>query len=154
MVYKIYKLSCKCCNKFYIGQTGANLFDRLYQHQRRAHNGSKTRLHDYMRNCGITNFKIKTLWKLDIDDKVIVDDMEQMFIKLEKPELNIAVRKISEIGNKRYLQEYREKMRRDGTHRCDVCNLNCVARIHLIEHLKTTKHLNKENELLNYYSRL
>ncbi len=154
MVYKIYKLSCKCCNKFYIGQTGANLFERFYQHQRRAHNGSKTRLHETMRLCGINNFKIKALWYLNIDDKVIVDDFEMFYIKMLKPELNIAIRRVSEIGNKRYLQEYREKMRRDGNHRCDVCNLNCVARIHLIEHLKTTKHLNKEAELLDFYSRL
>ena len=66
-----------------------------------------------MRTCGINNFKIKTLWYLNIDDKVIVDDFEMFYIKMLKPELNIAVRRVSEIGNKRYLQEYREKMRRD-----------------------------------------
>lgn len=156
-MYRIYKLSCKCCNHFYIGQTRLSLADRLYHHQRQAHRGSKTRLHIKMRNCGINNFKMKTLWKIEtknITDKVIIDDFEQFYIKMLNPSLNVAIRRVSKIGMKEYLREYRHKMRTEEAHRCDICNLNCVARIHLIKHLKTTKHLNKENELLQYYQHL
>lgn len=154
MRYQIYKLTFNNSDLFYVGQTYMTLAQRLYNHQRLAHSGAKTRLHVFMRNKGIMNVKIKSLWKLETDDKEFVDDFEQFYIRMLQPKLNIAIRKIRTIGYTQYMREYRQKMREEQRFLCSVCHLNCSSRLQLIHHLQTRKHLNKENELLNYYARL
>lgn len=154
MIHKIYKLSCKICNHFYIGQTSASILDRYSQHRQRANKGTKTRLYSHMRSCGIRNFKIKTLWKINTTDKELVNDMEMFYIRMLDPKLNVCVRKVRQIGMKKYLRQYREKMRDGQNHRCSLCDINCVARIHLINHFTTQKHQKKEAELLEDMDRL
>jgi uncharacterized protein YbgA (DUF1722 family) len=91
---------------------------------------------------------MKRLWSVDTEDKVIADDFEQFFIKMLRPFLNIAIRKVREQGMKNYLREYRATIRDKQSHYCAICDLSCVARLHLLQHFETRKHKRKERELL------
>ena len=141
-------MRCVICNEIYIGQTKGTLLDRFTQHSNEANRGSKTRLYRHLRYHGIGNFKIKKLWKIDTDDKDIVDDFEQMYIRFLQPKLNIAIRRIRDTGMKIYLREYRERKRNDQTYRCDCCNLNCISGLHLNIHFDTEKHKRNSMRLM------
>jgi len=148
--HTIYRLKCKVCNEFYIGQTKGTLLDRFTQHSNQSHSGSKTRLHRHMRLHGILNCSVKRLWSINTDDVELVNDYEQFFIKLLRPKLNIAIRKVKDMGSKVYQREYREKKRNEGSYRCDTCDLNCISGLHLNIHYDTNKHRKNSTRLLGF----
>ena len=143
--HTIYQLRCGICKEYYIGQTKGTILDRFTQHSNDANRGSKTRLHHHMRMHGIGNFKIKKIRSINTDNVELVNDFEQFFIKLMKPKLNIAIRRVREIGYKVYQRQYRQKKRNEGSYRCSACDLNCISGLHLNIHFDTQKH--KKNSM-------
>jgi len=155
MIYIFYKMFCKCCPHFYIGQTRLNLNVRKEQHFQLANKGKRTRLHQEIRNCGIKNFDIKEICSLELDNYHDACDVEQALIKILKPELNKNVRRVKTIGMKQYQRQWQQRVRDSGIHSCEICDISFCARIHLNKHLQTNKHKrNEQNHMLSYYSQL
>lgn len=155
MKYIFYKMFCKCCPHFYIGQTRLNLNVRKEQHFQVANKGKRTRLCQEIRNCGIKNFDIKEVCSLELHDYYDACEVEMALIKILKPELNKNVRRVRTIGMKQYQREWQQRVRDSGIHSCEICDVSFAAKLHLMRHLETKKHKrNEQSHMVEYYSNL
>ena len=84
----IYILFC-CCNKSYIGQTITQFNLRINLHRDHSNNIDRTILNSnkHIHKCG-GNFKTTILFIATNNDTMYLNQMEEYFIKIIKPELN------------------------------------------------------------------
>jgi len=79
---KIYKITCSCCDKIYVGSTKQpRLCKRLYGHHAGCNTGRTSKLYNHMREKGFDKFTI-----LLIEEVEVVDIDEQR--KLENDKIN------------------------------------------------------------------
>lgn len=154
----IYRLYCNNCDKEYIGSTLYSLDKRFKWHNNNVKGGSKSKLHNHMRNCCM---KIELIEKVEnlSDIKKIEDDYilkhntienglntNRAYIANKRERLNYYVRnyrrKYRDKYNK-YIKNYRLSIPKDRF-KCEHCSYssnrsdslkNHISRMHISKQL-------------------
>ena len=83
--YIIYKITNSCDDMVYIGSTRLKLRDRFNCHKNEAKKGNK-KIHKYMREKGIENFKIEIIKEIIVPKSKIAKIQEQIYLWEIPPE--------------------------------------------------------------------
>ena len=86
--YVIYLIICNC-NKLYVGKTTNQFNFRMNLHRNHIENPIYTILpaNEHMRKCG-SNIRVTILYILEEENKIYLNELENYFKTLIKPELN------------------------------------------------------------------
>ena len=164
---KIYKITCSCCNKIYIGSCSnkKGLTDRLYNHHSDCNNGRTSKLYNHMREQGFDKFTILLIEEVEINNNNTLRQLENDKIqeldtinnglnqrraysnlKVKKQKKKIADSKYN-INNRNKInisvKKYRDNLPK--TYICECCNYSVSRKDTYDRHCKSLKHLSKIN---------
>lgn len=88
-MYKVYKITNKVNNRYYIGMTKQDINKRLSQHKQNAKNGKVTYLYNAIRKHGSENFEIELL--CEFNNKEECCDSEINYISENRNGYNLAI---------------------------------------------------------------
>ena len=88
-IYKIYNDSDPDDNNIYIGSTTRSLYYRWSSHKTKCRQGIGYRVHEYMREKGLENFKCVELHSETTDDPEAQKRCEQLYVDALNPSLNV-----------------------------------------------------------------
>ena len=89
----IYVIRCHGCNEIYIGKTELKLKRRMNLHRsqiKQKHNRTIP-LSAHLENCGKNEYSVFPIYKIDSNEKNLLAEKENLFIKKFMPKLNSKV---------------------------------------------------------------
>jgi len=161
---KIYKLTCSCCDKIYVGSTKqSRLSKRLYGHHADCNKGSPTKLHTHMREQGFDKFTILLLEAVEVvdideqrkfeNDKIEELDTINNGLNARRAYASLEVRKQQiKIHDAKYNKNNREKINKrvkkyranlPKSYVCECCNYSTSRKDTYDRHLKCGRHKKK-----------
>jgi group I intron endonuclease len=164
---KIYKITCSCCGKIYVGSTKqSRLCKRLWGHMSDSKKECRnSKLYTHMSEQGFEKFTILLLETIEVNDldeqrKLENDKIEELDtindgFNERRAYRSVEVRKQSnKISNAKYTKNNREKINimvknyRDNlpkSYVCECCNYSTSRKDTYDRHLKGGRHKRKEH---------
>ena len=166
MIYtaKLYKITCSCCNKIYVGSTKqSKLSKRLSGHHTRCNNGATSKLYNHMREQGFEKFTmllIEAVEVVDIDElrKLENDKIEELDtinngLNQRRAYTSLEVKKqLKKIADAKYNKNNRSQIndkvkcyraRLPKSYVCECCNYSTGRKDSYDRHLRGGRHKKK-----------
>jgi len=169
---KLYKITCSCCDKLYVGSTKqSTLSKRMSGHRTCCNQGRKYKLYEHMREQGFDKFTIQLLEAVEVADtdeqrKLENDKITELdtinngfnhrraYTSLEvkkqlKKKSDAKYNKNNRATINKMVQKYRANLPKSYV--CKCCNYSTARKDTYDRHLKSGRHKNKhgaENSLL------
>ena len=163
---KLYKITCSCCDKIYVGSTKqSTLSKRINGHRAACNQGRTSKLYIHMKEQGFDKFTIQLLEAVEVVDvdeqrKLENDKIEELDtinngLNEKRAYRSLEVRKqLKEIADAKYNINNREKIKkmvkkyRDNlpkSYVCECCNYSTSRKDTYDRHLKCGRHKKKQN---------
>ena len=169
---KIYKITCSCCDKVYVGSTGRTtngLRCRMYNHHADCNKGRTSKLYNHMREQGFEKFTILLLEAVEVVDideqrKLENDKIEELdtinkglnerkaFRSLEykKEQKKIVDAKYNRNNREKInkmVKKYRANLPKSRV--CECCNYSTSRKDSYDRHMKSERHKKKSGERMS-----
>ena len=162
---KIYKLTCSCCNKIYVGSCRniGGLSCRLYNHRSDCNKGRTSKLYKHMREKGFDKFTILLIENVEVNDineqrKLENDKIEELntienglnerrayrSLEVKKQQKKIADAKYNKNNRDKInltKKSYRAKL--PTSYVCECCNYSTSRKDVYDRHLRCGRHKKK-----------
>ena len=161
---KIYKITCSCCDKIYVGSTKqSQLSKRMSGHIGDCNNGRTSKIYNHMREQGFEKFTILLIETVEVNDvdeqrKLENDKIEELdtinnglndrraFASLEvkKQQKKIADAKYNRNNREKIngmVKKYRDNLPK--SYHCECCNYSTSRKDSYDRHVKGGRHIRK-----------
>ena len=162
---KIYKITCSCCDKIYVGscRNKKGLSNRFSNHRSDCNKGRTSKLYNHMREQGFDKFNIILIETIEVNDideqrKIENDKIEELdtlnnglnerrafaSIEVKKQQRKVADKKYKSnnrdtINSK--VKQYRNNLPK--SYICDCCNYSTSRKDSYDRHCKSSRHIAK-----------
>jgi hypothetical protein len=162
---KLYKITCSCCDKIYVGSTydTKGLSNRMYNHRSDCNKGRTSKLYTHMREQGFDKFNISLIEIVNVCDIDELHKKEQEKVEelntinnglnerraYASVEVKKQQKRISDVKyNKNNRTKINEtvKLYRDNlpkSYICECCNYSVSRKDSYDRHCKSKKHIDK-----------
>jgi hypothetical protein len=163
---KVYKITCSCCNKLYIGSTHnkKGIQGRLHGHRSDCNQGKGSKLYTHMREVGFDKFTITLLEEIEAEtvkqqfqienDKIIeFDSINNGFNTKRAYQSDEVKKQLKSIADKKYRDNTQNKEEANAYKReyranlpvihCECCNYSTTRPDTYARHLRGMRHINK-----------
>jgi hypothetical protein len=161
---KLYKITCSCCDKIYVGSTKqSQLSKRMSGHRRDGDKGRTSKIYNHMREQGFEKFTILLIETVEVNDndelrKLENDKIEELdtinngfnerrayaSLEVKKQQKKIVDAKYNSNNRDKInimVKKYRDNLPK--SYHCECCNYSTARKDTYDRHIKGGRHIRK-----------